>query len=80
MIKNAIEIDIIIQKLKDGYLDDGLTKLKKIIITNSNKHLIYKLFASIYFKKKKTGRAQFIIIIKYYFLKIKNLEYIIILV
>ena len=79
MIKNAIEIDIIIQKLKDGYLDDGLTKLKKIIITNSNKHLIYKLFASIYFKKK-TGRAQFIIIIKYYFLKIKNLEYIIILV
>ena len=40
MIKNAIEIDIIIQKLKDGYLDDGLTKLKKIIITNSNKHLI----------------------------------------
>ena len=30
MIKNAIEIDIIIQKLKDGYLDDGLTKLKKI--------------------------------------------------
>ena len=52
MIKNAIEIDIIIQKLKDGYLDDGLTKLKKIIITKSNKHLIYKLFASIYFKKK----------------------------
>ena len=52
MIKNAIELDIIIQKLKDGYLDDGLKKLKKIIITNSNKHLIYKLFASIYFKKK----------------------------
>ena len=79
MIKNAIELDIIIQKLKDGYLDDGLKKLKKIIITNSNKHLIYKLFASIYFKKK-IGRIQSNIIKKYYFLKIKNLEYIIILV
>ena len=52
MAKNAIEIDIIIQKLKDGYLDEGLKKLEKIIITNSNKNLIYKLFASIYFKKK----------------------------
>ena len=52
MIKSAIEIDIIIQKLKNGYLDEGLKKLKKIIITNSNKNLIYKLFASVYFKKK----------------------------
>ena len=52
MIKSAIEIDIIIQKLKNGYLDEGLKKLEKIIITNSNKNLIYKLFASIYFKKK----------------------------
>ena len=52
MIKNPIEIDMIIQKIKDGYLDDGLKRLKKIIIRNSNKHLIYKLFASIYFKKK----------------------------
>ena len=52
MIKNPIEIDMIIQKIKDGYLDDGLKRLKKIIIRNSNKHLIYKLFASVYFKKK----------------------------
>ena len=61
MIKNGIELNIIIQKLKDGYLDDSLKKLKKIIITDSNKNLIYRLFASIYFRKKNWENS-----IKYY--------------
>ena len=77
MIKNLNQFDIIIQNLKDGNLDDSLNKIKKISITNSNEHLISKLLASIYFKKK-IGKTQSNIIKKCYLLKIKNLEYIII--
>ena len=56
MIKNLNQFDIIIQSLKDGNLDFSLNKIKKISITNSNEHLISKLLASIYFKKKKLGK------------------------
>ena len=52
MTKIPTELSIIIQNLKDGNLDDSLKKIKKIIITNSNKNLVCKLFASIYFQKK----------------------------
>ena len=79
MTKIPTELSIIIQNLKDGNLDDSLKKIKKIIITNSNKNLVCKLFASIYFQKK-IGEMQSNIIKKCYLLKIKNLEYIIILV
>ena len=61
MIKNLNQFDIIIQNLKDGNLDDSLNRIKKISITNSNEHLINKLFASIYFKKKNWENS-----IKYY--------------
>ena len=52
MIKNPTELNIIIQNLKDGNLDDSLKKIKEITITNSNNNLICKLYASIYFQKK----------------------------
>jgi len=52
MIKNPTELNIVIQNLKDGNLDDGLKKIKEITITNSNNNLICKLYASIYFQKK----------------------------
>jgi tetratricopeptide (TPR) repeat protein len=61
MIKNLNQFDIIIQSLKDGNLDYSLNKIKKISITNSNEHLISKLLASIYFKKKNWENS-----IKYY--------------
>ena len=57
MTKIPTELSIIIQNLKDGNLDDSLKKIKKIIITNSNKNLVCKLFASIYFQKKNWGNA-----------------------
>ena len=56
MIKNPTELNIIIQNLKDGNLDDSLKKIKEITITNSNNNLICKLYASIYFQKKKLGK------------------------
>ena len=61
MIKDLNQFDIIIQNLKDGNLDDSLNRIKKISITNSNEHLISKLLASIYFKKKNWENS-----IKYY--------------
>ena len=61
MIKNPNQFDIIIQNLKDGNLDDSLNKIKKISITDSNEHLINKLLASIYFKKKNWENS-----VKYY--------------
>ena len=57
MTKIPTELSIIIQNLKDGNLDDSLKKIKKIIITNSNKNLVCKLFASIYFQKKNWENA-----------------------
>ena len=57
MTKIPTELSIIIQNLKDGNLDDCLKKIKKIIITNSNKNLVCKLFASIYFQKKNWENA-----------------------
>ena len=57
MTKNPTELSIIIQNLKDGNLDDSLKQLKGIIINNSNKNLVYKIFASIYFQKKKLGKC-----------------------
>jgi tetratricopeptide (TPR) repeat protein len=61
MTRNPTQLDIIIQNLKEGNLDSSLEKIRKINITNSNKNLVYKLFASIYFKKKNWENS-----IKYY--------------
>ena len=57
MTKNPTELSIIIQNLKDGNLDDSLKQLKEIIINNSNKNLVYKIFASIYFQKQNWENA-----------------------
>ena len=57
MIKDLNQFDIIIQNLKDGNLDDSLKQLKEIIINNSNKNLVYKIFASIYFQKQNWENA-----------------------
>ena len=57
MTKNPTELSIIIQNLKDGNLDDSLKQLKGIIINNSNKNLVYKIFASIYFQKQNWENA-----------------------
>ena len=61
MTRNPTQLDIIIQNLKEGNLDSSLEKIRKINITNSNKNLVYKLFASIYFKKRNWENS-----IKYY--------------
>jgi tetratricopeptide (TPR) repeat protein len=61
VIKNLNEINKIIESLKNKNFEEALKKLKKIIIDNSNKNLIYKLFASIYFQKKEWENS-----IKYY--------------
>jgi tetratricopeptide (TPR) repeat protein len=57
MTKITTELGIIIQNLKNGNIDDSLKQIKKIIITDSNKNLICKLFASIYFQKKNWENA-----------------------
>jgi tetratricopeptide (TPR) repeat protein len=57
MTKIPTELSIIVQNLKNGNLDDSLKQIKKITITNSNKNLVCKLFASIFFQKKNWENA-----------------------
>ena len=61
MIESLTELNTVIQNLKERNFEDSLNKLKKITITDSNKNLICKLFASIYFQKKNWENS-----IKYY--------------
>ena len=61
MTKNSNDLNKIIEDLKSRNFNEALKKLKKVIITDSNKNLILKLFASIYFQKKEWQSS-----IKYY--------------
>ena len=61
MTKNSNDLNKTIEDLKSRNFNEALKKLKKVIITDSNKNLILKLFASIYFQKKEWQSS-----IKYY--------------
>ena len=78
-IKDLNKINDIIKNLNNQNFDNALKKLKNINIDFSNNNLVTKLFASIYFKKK-IGKIQSNIMKKFYFLRMINLKYIIILV
>ena len=61
VIKNSNELNKIIETVKNKSFDKALRKLKKVTIADSNKNLVLKLFASIYFQKKEWENS-----IKYY--------------
>ena len=61
MIRYLNEINKVIKDLKSRNYNEALKKLKKVIIVDSNRYLICKIFASIYFQKKEWMSS-----IKYY--------------
>ena len=61
VIKNLNVLNKIIGDLKNKNFEEALRKLKKVAIADSNKNLILKIFASIYFQKKEWKNS-----IKYY--------------
>jgi tetratricopeptide (TPR) repeat protein len=61
VIKDSNELNNVIENLNKKHFDAALKKLNKITVDFSNKNLIIKLFASIYFQKKDWENS-----IKYY--------------